>query len=134
MMRLAAKRRAAWSISSCLAEGTQSQVRVNGEWIEVAKLGAGDPIVMIPGMAGGWRLVAPLAERLARRYEVHVCGLRGDRFPMAGAWATEVADHARDVAEVIGLLGLERPAVLGVSFGGAHGVNSPSSSLTRSAA
>jgi len=70
-------------------------------------------------MAGGWRLVAPLAQKLARRFEVIVCGVRGDRFPMGGSWAREMADHSHDVVEVINQLGLERPTVMGVSFGGA---------------
>jgi len=101
-------------------EGTQRQVRLDdGEWVEVVRAGSGEPIVLVPGLAGGWRLVAPLAERLSRRFEVIVCGLRGDRFPMGGAWAREMGDHARDLATVIGHLGLERPAVFGVSFGGA---------------
>ena len=118
-MRLGAKRRTGWAAASPLLEGSQSQVRVGGEWLEVVRAGQGEPIVLVPGMAGGWRLVAPLAERLSRRFEVFVCGLRGDRFPTGGSWATDMADHARDLAEVIALLGLERPAVLGVSFGGA---------------
>ena len=118
-MRLSAKRRAGWAIAPQLLEGTQRQIRIGGEWLEVVRVGSGDPIVVVPGMAGGWRLVAPLALRLAQRFEVHVCGLRGDRFPMAGPLATDMADHAHDVAELIALLGLERPALLGVSFGGA---------------
>ena len=118
-MRIAANRRAGWISAPQRLEGSARQVRVNGEWIDVVRVGSGDPIVVVPGLAGGWRLVAPLVERLARRFEVIVCGLRGDRFPASGPWAREVADHATDVAEIIGLLGLERPAVLGVSFGGA---------------
>jgi 3-oxoadipate enol-lactonase len=118
-MRLAAKRRAGWAVASQLLEGNQSQVRVGGEWLEVVRVGEGQPIVLVPGLAGGWRLLAPLAERLSRKFEVFVCGLRGDRFPAGGSWATDMTDHARDLAEVIELLGLERPAVLGVSFGGA---------------
>jgi 3-oxoadipate enol-lactonase len=38
---------------------------------------------------------------------------------MRGRGASEIGDHARDVADVIDLLMLERPAVMGVSFGGA---------------
>jgi len=107
-------------IASQLMEGTQRQVRLDdGEWIEVVRVGSGAPIVLVPGLAGGWRLVAPLAERLSRRFEVIVCGLRGDRFPMGGGLPREMGDHARDLAAVIGRLGLERPTVLGVSFGGA---------------
>lgn len=118
-MRVAAARRANWVIESQLLEGTQHQVRVGSEWVEVVRVGDGDPIVLVPGLAGGWRLVAPLAQRLSRRFEVIVCGLRGDRFPMGGGWAREMSDHARDLGAVIAQLGLERPAVFGVSFGGA---------------
>lgn len=119
-MRVAAKRRAEWMAGSRILEGTQRQVRVGvGEWVDVVRVGSGDPIVLVPGLAGGWRLVAPLAERLSRRFEVIVCGLRGDRFPAAGSWAREMADHAHDLADVIDRLGLERPTVFGVSFGGA---------------
>ena len=118
-MRIAAKRCAGWVMAPQRLEGSARQVRVNGEWMDVVRVGSGDPIVVIPGLAGGWRLVAPLVERLSSRFEVIVCGLRGDRFPASGPWAKEIVDHAEDVAEIIGLLGLERPAVLGVSFGGA---------------
>jgi len=100
-------------------EGHSRQIRVNGEWIDVVRVGSGDPVVVVPGLAGGWRLVSPLVERLATRFEVTVCGLRGDRFPASGPSASGVEDHAGDVAEIIALLGLERPTVLGVSFGGA---------------
>jgi pimeloyl-ACP methyl ester carboxylesterase len=119
LMRLASKGWGTLVPRTRLLEAGARQVRVGGEWLEVVRVGSGEPLVLLPGLAGGWKLVAPLAERLGRRFEVHVCGLRGDRFPMGGGWATEVADLARDVAEVIGQLRLERPAVVGVSFGGA---------------
>ena len=119
-MRLAAKRRTGWGFSTPLMEGTPRQIRLDdGEWVEVVRVGSGDPIVLVPGLAGGWRLVAPLAERLARRNEVIVCGLRGDRFPLGGAWASDMSDHARDLSAVIAQLGLEQPTVFGISFGGA---------------
>ncbi|GAC1450202.1 MAG: hypothetical protein NVSMB9_34480 [Isosphaeraceae bacterium] len=107
-------------IESQLLEGMQRQVQlVNGEWVEVVRVGSGDPIVLVPGLAGGWRLVAPLARRLARRFEVIICGLRGDRFPTGGPLARDLSDHAHDLGEVIDRIGLERPTVFGVSFGGA---------------
>jgi 3-oxoadipate enol-lactonase len=107
-------------IASQLLEGTERQVLLtNGEWVEVVRLGSGDPIVLVPGLAGGWRLVAPLAQTLARRFEVIVCGHRDDRFPLGGSWARSITDHARDLSAVLDQLGLERPAVLGISFGGA---------------
>ena len=119
-MRVAAKRRAEW-VDRVAVHGRDAAAGPagDGEWVEVVRVGSGDPIVLVPGLAGGWRLVAPLAQRLARRFEVIVCGLRGDRFPIGGGWAAEMGDHARDLAAVIDQLGLERPTVFGVSFGGA---------------
>ena len=120
-MRVAGRRRrAGWVIAAQLLEGTQRQLRLShGERVEVVQIGSGDPVVLVPGLAGGWRLLAPLALRLAGRHQVTICGLRGDRFPAGGPWAREIADHAHDLAEVMSQLRLERPAVLGVSFGGA---------------
>ena len=55
---------------------------VGGEAVEVVRLGRGEPIVVIPGLAGGWKLVWPLVRSLARHFEVITFGLRGDD----GAW------------------------------------------------
>jgi len=86
---------------------------------EVVRMGRGEPIVLVPGLAGGWRLMAPLAQLLARRNEVILYSLRGDCNPFAGPRATSIADLAGDLLEVLDLLRLERPAVCGLSFGGA---------------
>jgi pimeloyl-ACP methyl ester carboxylesterase len=87
--------------------------------VEVVRMGQGDPIVLVPGLAGGWRLLAPLARRLATRHEVILPGLRGDRCLMVGPGPENMAEYAHDLAELIQQLRLERPTVLGVSFGGA---------------
>ncbi len=124
-MRLAAKWHGAWPMAlSALEEGRHSRVRVGGELIEVTRMGKGMPLVLVPGLAGGWRLLLPLARRLARRFEVITYGLRGDSFPSPGISGfsgdvLDVAGYAEDLADLIGQLGLERPAVFGVSFGGA---------------
>lgn len=88
---------------------------------EVVRIGVGEPIVLVPGMAGGCRLLAPLAQRLVRRgFEVILCGLRGEQ---TGAGLSRgidrIGDLAGDLDRVIEQLGLERPLVMGVSFGGA---------------
>jgi 3-oxoadipate enol-lactonase len=118
-MRVAAKHRNEWSTSLLFFEGKQHQVRLNGDWVDVVQLGRGDPLVLVPGLAGGWKLLAPLAQKLARHYEVTIPGLRGDHLPLGTTWAREMADYAHDLGELIDRLGLERPAVFGVSFGGA---------------
>ena len=82
--------------------------------------GQGDPIVLVPGLAGGWKLLAPLARRLARRHRVILPGLTrrsvpARRAPGRAIWAITPTTWR----ELIGQLGLERPTVFGVSFGGA---------------
>jgi pimeloyl-ACP methyl ester carboxylesterase len=86
---------------------------------EVVRLGRGEPIVLVPGLAGGWRLLAPLARVLARRHEVIAYGLRGDRAAFAAPAEGGLVDHAHDLAALLDGLRLERPTVFGVSFGGA---------------
>jgi pimeloyl-ACP methyl ester carboxylesterase len=106
-------------MSSHAFEARQHQIWVAGEWVDLVEWGSGDPIVLVPGLAGGWKLVAPLAARMARHHRVIVPGLRGDRFPAGNVQPRELAEHAQDLGRVIDLLRLERPAVVGISFGGA---------------
>jgi pimeloyl-ACP methyl ester carboxylesterase len=66
----------------------------------------------------------PLAQHLARHFEVITYGLSGDRRSWNGrevqrSRPQEIAAHARDLARLIDALGLECPSVFGVSFGGA---------------
>lgn len=119
-MRLSARRRAEW-MSLRMALGTDDlDLRfTRGGPVDVVRMGQGEPIVILPGLAGGWRLVEPLARQLARRNEVILCGLRGDRAQGGPARPAGVADHADDLLDLLDALRLERPTVLGVSFGGA---------------
>jgi 3-oxoadipate enol-lactonase len=118
-MRLAVKRRAEWMMSSYFHEGSQHQVRIAGEWVEVTDMGQGEPIVLVHGLAGGARLVSPLAHRLARRHRVITYELRGERSPAGVRRPRNLGDLAGDLKVLIEQLGLERPTVFGVSFGGA---------------
>jgi pimeloyl-ACP methyl ester carboxylesterase len=124
-MQLAAKWRDSWSIQCEGMEGRRVQARlIGGQPVEVIRLGRGDPILVIPGLAGGWRLLWPLVRDLARHFDVITFGLRGDdrTWDDVGAESRrsrEIGEYALDVVGLIDQLGLEAPAVLGVSFGGA---------------
>lgn len=119
-MRLAAKHRLRpmsafdttgdLQVDSCLTQSGR---------VELIRVGRGEPIVLVPGLAGGWRLLTPLARSLARTNEVILCGFSGDEEGFAPPRGASLTDHARDLDEVLTGLGLERPTVLGVSFGGA---------------
>jgi pimeloyl-ACP methyl ester carboxylesterase len=78
---------------------------------------------VIPGLAGGWKMVWPMVRSLSRHFEVITFSLSGDD----RAWdqlgsstaARSIGDYARDVVCLIDQMGLESPAVFGVSFGAA---------------
>ncbi len=86
---------------------------------QVVRLGNGDPLVMLPGMAGGWQLVLPLAERLAAHYEVIIIGFSDENGPPFRVEQPSLGDEANSVWRVIERLGIERPTIMGLSFGGA---------------
>src|SRR5438128_9593098 len=80
--------------------------------------GEGPPLVLIPGLAGGFELLGPLARLLAEHYRVISYQLRGedDCFTLRRRFG--LPDLVSDLAEFLDWHCLERPAVLGVSFGG----------------
>ncbi len=128
-MRITAKRRADWLMSDSLFEGRQRPVRVEGHRFDVVEIGRGDPIVLVPGLAGGWKLLTPLARALAKQHRVILFEYRDEHDNLSVRPARAVADYARDLGGLISELGLERPTVFGVSFGGAvaleHAVEQP---------
>jgi pimeloyl-ACP methyl ester carboxylesterase len=80
--------------------------------------GEGPPLVLVPGLAGGFELLGPLARRLASRYRVICYQLRGEDDCFALRRRFGLTDLVTDLAEFLDWRQLERPAVLGVSFGG----------------
>jgi pimeloyl-ACP methyl ester carboxylesterase len=80
--------------------------------------GEGPALVLVPGLAGGFELLGPLARRLARDYQVISYQLRGEDDCFALRRRFDLGDLVADLDEFLTWCGLERPAVLGVSFGG----------------
>jgi pimeloyl-ACP methyl ester carboxylesterase len=80
--------------------------------------GEGPPLVLVPGLAGGMQLVGPLARVLSRHYQVISYQLRGEDDCFALRRRFELGDLVEDLNELIDWFGLERPALMGVSFGG----------------
>jgi pimeloyl-ACP methyl ester carboxylesterase len=118
-MRIAVNGRARWSSGGRSGEGDFQSLLMKAGVIEVVRMGRGDPVVLVPGLAGSWSLLSPLARRLARSHEVILYSLRGDRVPISSPRARALSVYADDLAELIEELRLERPTVFGVSFGGA---------------
>ena len=80
--------------------------------------GEGPPLVLVPGLAGGFELLGPLARLLARDFQVISYQLRGEDDCFALRRRFERSDLVDDLAEFLDIFGLERPTVMGVSFGG----------------
>jgi 3-oxoadipate enol-lactonase len=80
--------------------------------------GSGRPLILIPGLAGGFDLLGPVARELARHYHVISYQLRGESDCFALRRRFALRDLVEDLREFIGWYGLERPVVCGVSFGG----------------
>jgi pimeloyl-ACP methyl ester carboxylesterase len=67
-------------------------------------------------------LVSPLAKRLAARFRVITYQLRGEGDCFALRRRFGMKDLVNDLAEFLSVMGLERPNLLGVSFGGVIGL------------
>ncbi len=80
--------------------------------------GQGPPLVLVPGLAGGFELLGPLVRLLARDFQVISYQLRGEDDCFSLRRGFDRADLVQDLHEFLGWMGLERPGILGVSFGG----------------
>jgi len=82
--------------------------------------GAGDPLVLLNGIAMtavSWEVIArPLAEH----YRVTRCDFRGQLMTPAPP-PVHVAEHADDVAALLDFLGIDAAHIVGTSFGGVIG-------------
>lgn len=109
-----------WSLKeNCFSHA--QYVSVGSRLVEVIRFGAGlgDPIVMVPGLAGGWKLLAPLAATLSRRHEVILFDLEGEGYGLSRPQADSVAADSHQLAGLLEKLHLERPTLFGISYGGA---------------
>jgi pimeloyl-ACP methyl ester carboxylesterase len=86
--------------------------------VDYCEWGEGPPLVVIPGMAGGYDLLGPLAKILARDFRVISYQLRGEDncFALRRPFGRE--DLVDDLRELLDCLCLENPTLMGVSFGG----------------
>jgi 3-oxoadipate enol-lactonase len=82
--------------------------------------GTGEPLLLLNGIAMTAASWGQVAERLAERFTVIRCDLRG-QLMSPGTPPADVGEHVGDVVEVLDELGLDAVHVLATSFGGAVG-------------
>src|SRR3979409_640551 len=85
---------------------------------EYREWGEGPPLVLVPGLAGGFELLGPLARLLADNFRVLSYQLRGEDNCFALRRPFGLMDLVNDLAEFLDWHCLETPTLLGVSFGG----------------
>jgi pimeloyl-ACP methyl ester carboxylesterase len=86
--------------------------------VEYREWGEGPPLVLVPGLAGGFELLGPLARILSAHYRVISYQLRGEDDCFVLRRRFGLKDMVEDLAEFLDWHCLESPAVFGVSFGG----------------
>lgn len=86
--------------------------------VDYCEWGDGPPLVLVPGLAGGYDLLGSLVQALARDFRVISYQLRGETncFDLRRPFTLD--DLVNDLAEFVDCLCLEQPIVFGVSFGG----------------
>jgi pimeloyl-ACP methyl ester carboxylesterase len=84
---------------------------------ELYESGSGSPIVLIPGLAGSYELLGPLAKSLAQSRHVYSYQLRGENDCFVLRHPFDLDDLVEDLAELLDQLKLESPTIMGLSFG-----------------
>jgi len=89
----------------------------SGETIAVQVSGQGRPVLLIHGLGGSHQEWDDAVESLAHRHAIHRFDLLGHGERTAADREPSLREMANDVAQVIALLGLERPLLVGHSMG-----------------
>lgn len=98
--------------------GSSAFVHLGRYTAELIETGSGAPIILIPGLAGGMELLGPLAKSLSDTNHVFRYQLRGESDCFALRHPFDLDDLVEDLAELIETLKLEKPTIMGLSFGG----------------
>jgi pimeloyl-ACP methyl ester carboxylesterase len=96
-------------------------IEVNGEKLHVVDRGSGPPIVLIHGLGGQLRNFGrPMVDDLARDYRLVLVDRPGSGYSTRAPGASaRLRVQAETIAELIRMLKLEKPLIVGHSLGGA---------------
>lgn len=101
-----------------LGNSSSSFVHLDKYTAELREFGSGDPVILIPGLAGGAELVGPFARSLGDSHHVFSYQLRGENDCFILRHPFDLDDLVDDLAQLLDSLKLEKPSIMGVSFGG----------------
>jgi pimeloyl-ACP methyl ester carboxylesterase len=86
--------------------------------MEIVDRGAGDPIVVLPGIQGRWPYVEATVDALARANRVMAFSFAGERGGRSFDAGLGIDNYIDDLQEVFRVTHLDRAILVGVSFGG----------------
>jgi 3-oxoadipate enol-lactonase len=97
-----------------------SDVLVSAGDVRIAaqRRGSGEPVVLLHSLAMSGAMWAPLASRLAERFEVWTYDARGHGATTGGLEHVSIENMAEDLVALLDGIGLERASILGASMGG----------------
>lgn len=87
--------------------------------MNIIDVGAGSPVVLIPGIQGRWEWMRPAVDALSKRCRVITFSLADE--PTSGATFDESAgvwSYVQQVADALDVTGLREASICGVSYGG----------------
>jgi pimeloyl-ACP methyl ester carboxylesterase len=96
---------------------SMEQIQIEGLRIAYEHAGQGQPLLLLHGFFGDTRVWRPQLDELSDEFEVVAWDTPGCGHSADPPETFSIADFARCLAGFINALGLERPHVLGLSFG-----------------
>jgi pimeloyl-ACP methyl ester carboxylesterase len=93
------------------------QVQIEGLRIAYERAGQGQPLLLLHGFFGDTRVWRPQLDELSDEYQVVAWNAPGCGHSSDPPDAFRMADYARCLAAFVDAIGLQRPHVLGLSFG-----------------
>ena len=93
-------------------------IEANGQRIAITRFGQGPALVVLHGIGSRGTSWLPIADRLAKFYDVIAIDQRGHGASSHPDQGYLIPDYAADLAGVLDQLGLEKPLIMGHSLGG----------------
>jgi pimeloyl-ACP methyl ester carboxylesterase len=111
-------------IGACASEQPSDAAAFTSDRITIATQGTGADIILVPGVGAHSNTWAAVADSLDEQFRLHIVQINGFAGAPPGANDSGFvsAPVAEEIARYIRETGLERPAIVGHSMGGAIGI------------
>ena len=115
--------------SLCPTPDQMDFVSLSNYTARTAIWGKGPPLVILPGIAGGFELMGPVIEELSKSFKIYSFQYRGEDNFFSVRNCISFSDFEQDLDEILAFWRLEKPNIFGASFGGAlalkYALNNP---------